>query len=175
MSFVAVSFAGMAGVSAYSAYESGKAQNRAVDRANKNATRRYEIKSGIANNQMEEQNQMAMEKMTDVARKFLQAKGTARAVQAESMVGGNVQKIMASDLRAKEAETKGRVAKEINTNIINIAQGMIAEKIDTEAMIAESMSKSKSRLSILTDTAVAGMGGASQSASLGANIKSLSN
>ena len=119
---------------------------------------------------MEEQNQLALEKMTAVTRQFIKAKGTAKAIQAETMVGGNVAKIAKADMRLKESETKGKVAKEIDTNVINIAQGMIAKKIDTEALVAEALSKKKSGMSLLTDSAMAGVQGGLSGFQLGSGI-----
>jgi len=162
MSFVAVSFAGGTGaLGAYSSYMGNVAGNESANQAASNASRRYEIKAGIAENQMEEQNQIALEKMTDVARQFLKARGTAKAVQAESMVGGNVAQRIESESRIKESEVKGKVAQEVDTNIINIAQGMLAEKIDTEAMINEALSRKRSGAEILVNTGIEGLSGAS--------------
>jgi hypothetical protein len=148
---------GMAVAGAYTAYSANQSANRSADLAAGNASRRYALKANIAENQMEEQNSMAMEKMTDVARNFLKARGTAKAMQAESMVGGNVTKRIEVNNRMKESETKGKVAKEVNTNILNIAQDMLAEKIDTEALIAEALSKKKNGMQMLTDSAMAGV------------------
>jgi hypothetical protein len=147
---------GMAAVSAYSSMESAKAQNKAANRAQDNANRRYALEAGVAEGQMEEQQQLALEKMTDITRGFLKAKGQATTVQAETMVTGNVAKRLEADRRIKESEAKGKVAKEIDTNVINIAQGMIANKIDTEAILAEAESKKKNSLAIATDMVVAG-------------------
>jgi len=172
MSFVAVSFAGGTGaLGAYSSYMGKVAGNEDANQAESNASRRYEIKAGIAENQMEEQNQIALEKMTDVARQFLKARGTAKAVQAESMVGGNVQRRLEMDNRMKESETKGRIAKEIDTNVINIAQGMLAEKIDTEAMISEALSRRKSGMKMFTEATSAGMSSSLSGLQLATGLK----
>ncbi len=149
----------IAAVSVYSAYESGQAQNRAADRATDNANRRYAIQSGVAENQMEEQQMMALEKMTDVTRGFLVAKGRDKVIQAETGVTGNVQKRLKAMSRTKESEVKGTVAKEIDTNVINIAQGMIANKIDTEALISEAQASKKSSMMIAADMVAAGASG----------------
>jgi len=162
----------MAVVSAYGAYSMDKAGNEQADRESRKAKQRYAIKTGIAENQMEEQNMLALEKMTDVTRKFLIAKGTGKAVQAETMVGGNLQKIKERDLRIKESETKGKVAKEIDINVINIAQGMIAEKIDTDALVAEALAKKKSGLQMLTNASLAGMKGYSVGSSFAKSLSS---
>lgn len=143
------------GTSAYGVYSAAEAGNAAADSAQQNASRRYAMQAGIAENQMEEQQTIAMEKMTEVTRKFLVAKGQAKAVQAETMVGGNVQKRLKADRRLKESEAKGKIAKEIDTNVVNIAQDMLAKKIDTEAIMAEAESKKKNAF---TEAAIAGLG-----------------
>ena len=165
MSFVYTGIIG-AGVGTTSTFLGADAQNESIEQAIKNSQRRYALKSSIAENQMTEQEQEAMGKMTDVARAFLKAKGTAKAVQAESGVGGNVQKIQEFQLASKEAETKGKVAKEIDTNVINIAQDMLANKIDTEAMIDEAISQGSYGADFLLDTAIGGVGGATSAISL---------
>jgi pimeloyl-CoA synthetase len=148
-----------AGTAAYGAYSSAQAQNKASEVAQDNATRRYALESGVAESQMEEQQELALEKMTEITRGFLKAKGQATAVQAETMVTGNVAKRLEADRRIKESEAKGKVAKEIDTNVINIAQGMIANKIDTEAILAEAESKKKNSLAIATDMTMTGLSG----------------
>lgn len=158
MSFVATAVVG--GVSAYGAYESAVANNKASNRAIENANRRYAIDSMVATNQMEEQNSIALEQMTEVTKKFLSAKGKATALQAETMVGGNVEKRLKADLRLKESETKGKIAKEVNTNIINIAQGMIAKKIDNDALVNEALVKKRTGLALVTDVSLSAMSGA---------------
>lgn len=158
MSFVATTFVG--GASAIGTYTSAIENNKASNRAIENANRRYAMDSMVSINQMEEQNAIALEQMTEVTRKFLAAKGKAKAIQAETMVGGNVEKRLKADLRLKESETKGKIAKEVNTNIINIAQGMIANKIDNDALINEALAKKRTGLALVTDVSLSAMGGA---------------
>jgi hypothetical protein len=160
-----MAFAISAGVlMAGSAYMNAQAQNASMEAAQKNAERRYGMQAAIAGNQMEEQNMLAMEKMTEVTRKFLLAKGKATTVQAETMVGGNVQKRLSANLSSQSSEIKGKVAQEVNTNIINVATDMLAKKIDTEAMIAEAESKKKSSLAIAVDMGLGFMQGAAAGA-----------
>ena len=170
MSFLYVGVAG-AGIGGASEVLGAEAQNDSIEQAIKNSQRRYALKSSIARNQMTEQEQEAMGKMTDVARAFLKAKGTAKAVQAESGVGGNVQKIQEFQLASKEAETKGKVAKEIDTNVINIAQDMLANKIDTEAMIDEAISQGSYGAGFLLDAVTGAVGGASSGISIANSFK----
>ena len=124
-----------------SAYSAGQGQKMQSKMAQRNAQRQYDLKVGVSEQQLDEQGQEAMSKMTEVTRQFLQAKGQLKAVSAESGVSGNVAKRKFAMLRTKESETKGKVAKEINTNVVNIAQGMLAEKIDTERLIQEAKAK----------------------------------
>lgn len=123
--------------------QSAKAVNRQSAQAQRNADRRYALQSGVAENQMEEQQEQALEKMTDVTRKFLVAKGQATVHQAESGVSGVTQKRIEAVTRGKFSEAKSKVAKETDTNVINIAQDMLAKKIDTEALIAEAEARKK--------------------------------
>ena len=160
---------------AYSSSQTAKAQNRASEQnaqlTRDEAQRRYVLESGIATQQMDEQSMLAMEKMTDISRAFLQAKGQAKAIQAESGVGGNVAKRAEAITRTKASEAKGQVAKEIDTNVINIANGMLANKIDTEAILAKAQAN-KTNVGLATLNGA--MSGFSVGMSMGSGIKSLS-
>ena len=166
MAWVAV---GIAVVGAYSANQSSKATNKASEQAQENERRRYLLQSGIAKNQMEEQQGIALEKMTDISREFIKAKGTATAVQAESGVSGNVQQRMKSIQNTKASEAKGKVAQEVNTNVINIANGMLAKKVDTDAIIAEAESRKQN---VAVNTIIGGISGAVSGYSMGKSISS---
>ena len=160
MAFYMIGF-GLAAVGSYSA---NAAANASADAAQDNANRRYALNASVAENQMEEQKSLAMEKMTEVTRGFLITRGTMDAVQAETMVGGNVQKRLKAQNRLDASEAKGQVAKTTNRNIQNIAQDMLAEKVDTEALLMEAESRKKSSLAMLVE---AGGAGLSAYASLG--------
>ncbi len=166
MAWVAMGVMAVAG--AYSASEGAKATNAAGKRAEKNAKRRYDIESGIAEDQMDEQNQLAMGKMTEISRAFMVAKGRATAVQAETQTTGVSSERVNAVERGKYSEAKGKVAQEINTNVINIAQGMIANQIDTEALINEARASKKN---VFTETLMGGIQGAAQGASVGSAMK----
>ena len=164
-------------LSAYSAKQSADAQTASGKRQVANAERRYALQADVAENQMEEQQELALEKMTDITRQFLVAKGRSKVVQAEAGVTGVTAERMKRVMATKESEAKGKVAKEIDTNVINIAQGMIARKIDTEAMVAEGLAKQKDSLQIATDMVIAGskgymMGKSAQSSMVGAKSTS---
>lgn len=146
---------GMAVMAGAGAYMDGKASNAQAENSQNNTRRRYALKSNNAKNQMEEQKSLAMEKMTETTRKFLLTKGTMATVQAESMVGGNVAKRIAHKNRREMNEEKGQIAKVTNSNIVNIAQNMLAEKVDTEAMLMEAESRKKSSGQIMLDMGIA--------------------
>lgn len=145
-------------VSVGSSVATGIAGNNAAEAGQKNANRRYAMKGKNAENQMDEQKSLAFEKMTEVTRGFLKTKGTMQAVEAETMVTGNVAKRLKGAARRESSEAKGQVAKVANANIKNIAQDMLAEKIDTEAVLSELESRKKSSLQIAIDAGVAGVG-----------------
>lgn len=170
MAFFATSTWVVAGMTAAGSVMQSQAANKQAKQAQQNASRRYGLNASIAQNQMEEQRSLAMEKMTEVSRKFLLAKGTMQAVQAETMVGGNVQKRLEAQRRTTESETKGQVAKQANANVLNIAQGMLAKKIDTEATIAELEARKKNSLTIAME---AGLTGAQSAISFESGLKNL--
>jgi len=151
-------------LSAGSSHLSSQSTNAQAEASQANTRRRYELKSKIAENQMEEQKSLAMEKMTEVTRSFLKTKGTMEVVQAETMVAGNVAKRLKGAARTEASEAKGQIAKVTNRNIQNIAQDMIAEKVDSEALLMEAESRKKSSLTMLLD---AGMAGASTYVGMG--------
>lgn len=167
MSGMITAVAATAAVGAYSSSQATRASNRASEQnaslTREEARRRYALESGIAQQQMSEQQNLAMEKMTDISRAFLLASSQDKVIQAETGVGGNVQQRMEAINRTKASEAKGQVAKEINTNVINIANGMLANKIDTEAIIAKAQAEKKS-------VALATLNGAISGASTGMQI-----
>jgi hypothetical protein len=157
----------MAGMSAYS---SSKTANMSAKAKEKEAKRRYALKSGASKNQLEEQQGIARDKMTEITRKFALASGSMQAASGESETGGNVRLRMSKDLALKESEAKGTVAKEVDTNAINIAQGMLADKIDTEAIIGQAK---LSKQNVLLNTAGGIISGASSGISMASGIKNL--
>ena len=161
--------AGGMAVGAYGANQSASAANKAASASQANTERRYAIQAGIAENQMEEQKQIAVEKMTDVTRQFLVAKGKATTIQAEAGVTGATSQRQQAVMRTKASEAKGQIAQEINTNIVNIAQNMIATKIDSEAMISEAESRKKN---VFTETATGAISGGLQGYSMGSSMSS---
>lgn len=136
MAATAMVTAAMVGVGAYSSYDSAKRQNDATEASAEQARRKYLMENSIATEQIEEQDQIAMEKMTEVSRAFLKAKGSATAIQAESGVTGNVAKRFKADMRKGESESKQNLIRETQTNKENIARGMLANKIDLNTTIA---------------------------------------
>jgi hypothetical protein len=167
MSGMITAVAVSAAVGAYSSSQATKASNRASEQnarlTREEAKRRYALESGIAQQQMSEQQNLAMEKMTDISRAFLLASSQDKVIQAETGVGGNVQQRMEAINRTKASEAKGQVAKELDTNVINIANGMLANKIDTEAILAKAQAEKRS-------VALAALNGAISGASTGMQI-----
>ena len=153
----------MAAVSAASAASAASANNKAMGAAQDNARRRYELQANQSKSMMEEQQIVARDKMTDITRGFLQAKSKATAIQAETMVTGASSQRVAAVQRSKFSEAKGKVAQEIDTNVINIANGMLTNKVDTEAMISEAESKKKN---VFTEAVLGGISGGIQGYSL---------
>jgi len=169
MAFMWVAMGTSAVIGAYSASESAKANNEAMSQTQDNAVRRYELQADIAEQQMEEQQGIARDKMTDVTRAFLVAKGKSTAIQAETMVGGNVSQKLEAVERTKYSEAKGKVAKEVDTNVINIANDMLAKQVDTEAIISEAESKKKN---VFTSMLTGGVSGAISGYQMGSSISS---
>jgi len=171
MAWAWVAMGVVAGVTAYSNRQQTKKNNRRLDVQRFESKRRYGIQSGIADQQMEEQESIAREKMTDISRAFLKAKGRATVIQAESGVGGNLEKRMKFTQRAKASEAKGKVAKEVDINNINIAQGMLAKKIDTEQTMANARAGKESVLASTVIGAVqGGTKGATTAISMGGSF-----
>ncbi len=111
-----------------------------------------------------------MEQMTDISRKFLEAKGKAVAIQADTGVSGVSAQRSEAITRTKFSEAKGKVAREVDTNIINVANNMLANKIDTEALIAEAESKKQS---VFTNTILGAIQGGTSGISMASGLKSL--
>lgn len=155
---------------AASAASATSAANKSAKATEKEAARRYALKRGIATNQLEEQQGIARDKMTEITQKFLSASGSMQAASGESLTGGNVTSRIKRDLGSKESEAKSKVAQEVNTNVINIAQGMLAEKIDTEAIIGQARLSKKN---VLMGTAMGALQGVSAGSSAMSGLKSL--
>ena len=175
MSGMITAVAATAAVGAYSSSQATKASNRASEHnarlSREEAKRRYALESGIAQQQMSEQQNLAMEKMTDISRAFLLASSQDKVIQAETGVGGNVQQRMEAINRTKASEAKGEVAKELDTNVINIANGMLANKIDTEAILAKAQAEKRS---VFLSALSGGISGASIGMQIGGAFRSAS-
>lgn len=155
----------------YGSATAAKAQNEAASRAEANAQQRYNIENSQTVSMMEEQKNMAMSKMTDISRDFVLALGSMEAAYGESETGGNVKKRLQSNLRTKTSEIKDKVATEVNSNIVNLAQGVLASKIDTQAMIAEARA---SRQNVFTQGVMGALSGANTGINAASGIKNLS-
>lgn len=148
---------GLGGAAAYSSYANGQANNASAQAGQENAWRRYAIQSENADAQGQEQHQLALEKMTEVTRMFLANRGKMEVAQAETMVGGNVAKRLAKQNATDASEEKGQIAKTANANIVNIAQNLLGDKVDTEAQVMEFQSRKKSSMQLLLDAGVSGV------------------
>ena len=167
--FSSIALVGMAGLGAYSAYAGASNANRQAAIQEENAERKYRLQAGVADQQMTEQQQIVMEQMSDVSREFIVAKSNAQAVQADSGVAGVSQRRMGSVMSTKEQDVKGKVVSEASTNMVNIAQGMLANKVDTESMIAEARSRKRN---VITDTVIGGIQGGIQGYTMGKSFSS---
>jgi len=144
--------------------EAAEAQNEAAQRSQENTKRRYLLQKKQAEGMMEEQQGIRVEQMTAVSRSFLKAKGQSKTVQAETGVSGKVAQRMKFTERAKASEVKGKVSKEIETNIVNIANNMLTKKVDADAMIQEAQSRKQN---VFTAAVMSGLGGAMTGAQFG--------
>ena len=155
---------GMAAVSAYSAYSSAEQANNQAEQAANNANRKYALNASQSKNQMNQQKQLATSKMTEVSKAFLKARGTDTALQAETMVGGNLQKRLKFNTATQFTNAKDKVGSEIETNIMNIANGLLVDKINTEGAIADANAR---RQNVAMNTIIGGVQGAAQGYQLG--------
>lgn len=163
----------MAGVSAYSAYMSSVEQNKSARNAQDEALYRQRVQDRISEGQIVEQKQNAFMAMSEVAQQKMVSMSKQRNAMSESGVTGNVAKRVESVNRLKFTQASNKVQEEATTNIINIANKQLANKIDTEAILREAESKKKSSLSIATDMAIQGYQGYSIGSSLDRGISSL--
>lgn len=157
-------------ISAYSSYSSSQANNKAQKVSQAEAERRYKLQASISKEQISEQDALALTKMTEITREFAMAKSKALTVQAESGLAGKSMEKRINILGAKESEAKGKVAQEIDTNKINIARDMLANKIDTESIIKESKAREISSANIAINMVSAGMQGYMIGKQLGSNF-----
>jgi len=154
----------------FSGYSSAKTANMSAKAQEKEAKRRYALQAGTTKNQLEEQRGIARDKMTEISKQFLAASGSMQAASGESLTGGNVRSRIKRDLGSKESEASIQKLSEVNTNVINIAQGMLAEKIDTEAIIGQARLSKKN---VLMETAMGALQGVSSGSSSMSGLKSL--
>ena len=143
-----------------------QASNDNQDRIIGETQRRNNIQVGIAENQLENNLVIARDKMTDVSKQFLLAKGQSKVVQAETMVSGNVSKRLDAVRRTKASKAKSDIATDTDTNAINIAQDIMFKQIDSEAQIASANSKKKNTFTMMADAGIAGMQGYAAGASM---------
>lgn len=143
--------------------------NKQASATQANALQRYGVQAAIAQTQMQQQQDIAREKMTDVTLQFLAAKGKMATAQAESGVAGNVQKRLKLNLRTKASKIKSDIARDVDTNVVNIANKMLINKIDTDKTMADAQAQKTSTAGALlkagmaATTSYAQAGGFSQS------------
>lgn len=118
--------------------------NKQASATQANALQRYGVQAAIAQTQMQQQQDIAREKMTDVTLQFLAAKGKMATAQAESGVAGNVQKRLKLNLRTKASKIKSDIARDVDTNVVNIANKMLINKIDTDKTMADAQAQKTS-------------------------------
>jgi len=162
--------AGGVALSAYSAYMNAQQANKQSKQIEANAKRRNAIQNAVSKDQVAEQSTVAFEQMTEIGREFMKAKGSIVASQAESGVSGKSQRRLNIITSNKEGEAKSKVATEIDTNVVNIARGALARKIDTEAQINEARLMKKNSMQIASDMIVSGASGGLVGYQLGSAI-----
>ena len=136
-----------------------QATNRAASQSQQDILDRWEWQAMIGKEQIQEQQQDVLSKTTDITRKFLTTKGKMVASQAGMGVTGKTAQRMALMTRAKASELKSKVMKEAETNVVNIANNVMAKKLDADANINKLQSQKKSTAAILMSAAMAGMSG----------------
>lgn len=152
------------GITAASSLYASSEANEAAARTQEQTQLRYGEQARVAQQQMLEQQDIAREKMTDVTLQFLAAKGKAVTVQAETGVAGKTAQRRLNILRGKASEAKSKIARDVDTNIMNIANDMLVKKIDADKIMADAEAQKKSSLAILAE---AGLAGAKAYASVG--------
>jgi len=158
---------GMGAMGALGASSAASSANAQADLTSEAAQRKYRLESGVATQQMDEQQSIALLKMTDISREFIQAKSTAKVQEAEMGTSGVTSERMERVMSTKASEARGAVAQEVDTNVVNIAQGMLASKIETESTIAQA---NASRKNVLFDSILGGIQGGLQGYSLGNSL-----
>ena len=143
-----------------------QATNRAASQSQQDILDRWEWQAMIGKEQIQEQQQDVLEKTTDITRKFLTTKGKMTAAQAGMGVTGKTAQRMALMTRAEASELKSKVMKEAETNVVNIANNVMAKKLDADANITKLQSQKKSTAAIIFNAASAGM----QGYSMGSNF-----
>lgn len=131
----------MASIAVASSYASTQAQNAQSKIMGDNARQQNAIAQAQAKSQIEEQQGFALEQQTQINRNFLKERGTMVAIQAEGETTGKSITRSQRKLASSYSEVKAQYNKETQTNIINIAQGALATKIDTDRMIMEAQAK----------------------------------
>jgi NCAIR mutase (PurE)-related protein len=162
--WLAAAAGGMAALSMYSTRSSMKAQGQQARNQAEAQSKRYALQADIAKSQMLEQDQIAMEEMLKVKKAFKAKTGTMEAVQAESLVTGKTAEKRKFLAKTQESEALGKVATEVDTNKQNIANNMLAKKIDSDAIIADARAKTLSKSDAILGMLTAGASGAASGA-----------
>lgn len=158
--------AGMAAMGAASAYMASSSANAQAKRMEQNALQQSAFQNELSRTQMSEQQALALEQQTELNRNFMRERGTMTAMYAEGETTGKSMQRIERRLQSSYSEVKAQYNRETRTNIINIAQGALANKIDTERLIAEARSKRVSPL----QTAMNMVQGAASGASTGGQL-----
>ncbi len=151
----------------YNAYENAKAQNEAIKTQVKTAERRYRQQKDLTELREIQQQQLAVVAGTKVQRDFMLANGNFIASVAETETSGNSVERIKADLRTKRDEAQGRVIENAQTNILNLANSLSAQREDQMIIAQNAIAKMKDPFTEALDGAISG---AIQGLSFGAGL-----
>lgn len=140
----------------YNAYENAKAQNEAIKTQVKTAERRYRQQKDLTELREIQQQQLAVVAGTKVQRDFMLANGNFIASVAETETSGNSVERIKADLRTKRDEAQGRVIENAQTNILNLANSLSAQREDQMIIAQNAIAKMKDPFTEALDGAISG-------------------
>lgn len=146
----------VAAMAASSVYSSIQA-NQQARRTQSNAMLQYGEEARIVKQRMLEQQDIAREEMTNVTLEFLDAEAKMESQITASGLAGKTAQRRLNILKGKASEAKSKISRDVDTNVINIANNMIVKKIDTDRTLANAEAQKTGALGILAKAGLAGM------------------
>lgn len=169
-----LAMAGMATLNMAGAGRDMRKQNRQLADQAKEVKRKFLIKKGISEQQLDEIGEVLFKQMTNTTRSFLKAKSRLKVAQAESGVAGKSVDRLFLNADLKEAEAKSGLIETSEKSAINIANRSLGDYVEANSNLTRIKAQTISGSEALMRGLMAGLQGAQQGAQLSSAMGNMS-